>query len=414
MTFIQQTTAAKDRFRHRMGHLQENFFELLSRSMAFKPMKDVKSFVSQFILPEKNIDIDALRENIRNLKEMQLLFEEVQKQAAALETIRQTYDNILQIEEQILVIDILLKIAEAESNKENQAGKEKQIAQEKQKKVQNEIDAQTTQDDIESLEKQNNNVQIALNSGEKALLLSTIQSEIDRKKRDRAKLADDIKKRKEHLNRIRLAKRLLGKNLPDYGNDLRVLEADSMDVQDRIDLVVDLENRFQIAAQNMQEQLSDAAARKKVLSEALSRLSIEINDLKHNRITYDQNVIALKEAIEQEFRTRGIASEVRIFADLLEISDSRWQNAVEGYLNTQRFHIIVEPQYYDIAADVYDRNKAKIHTTAIVNTAELCFDFGLLNGFRHWYVLQHWDEFEDQNKPFISYMEFDRHFEGDI
>ncbi|WP_294367133.1 hypothetical protein [uncultured Ruminococcus sp.] len=156
------------------------------------------------------------------------------------------------------------------------------------------------------------------------------------------------------------------------------------------------------------------AARKKVLSEALSRLSIEINDLKHNRITYDQNVIALKEAIEQEFRTRGIASEVRIFADLLEISDSRWQNAVEGYLNTQRFHIIVEPQYYDIAADVYDRNKAKIHTTAIVNTAELCFDFGLLNGFRHWYVLQHWDEFEDQNKPFISYMEFDRHFEGDI
>ena len=79
--------------------------------MAFKPMKDVKSFVSQFILPEKNIDIDALRENIRNLKEMQLLFEEVQKQAAALETIRQTYDNILHIEEQILVIDILLKIA---------------------------------------------------------------------------------------------------------------------------------------------------------------------------------------------------------------------------------------------------------------------------------------------------------------
>lgn len=374
VTFIQQTTAAKDRFRHRMGHLQENFFELLSRSMAFKPMKDIKSFVSQFILPEKNIDIDALRENIRNLKEMQLLFEEVQKQATALETIRQTYDNILHIEEQILVIDILLKIAEAESNKENQAGKEKQIAQEKQKKAQNEIDAQTTQIDIESLEERNNNVQIALNSGEKALLLSSIQSEIDRKKRDRAKLADDIKKLKEHLNRIRLAKRLLGTNLPDYGNDLRVLEADSMDVQDRIDLVIDLENRFQIAAQDMQEQLSDAVAREKVLSEALSRLSIEINDLKHNRITYDQNVIALKEAIEREFRTRGIASEVRIFADLLEISDSKWQNAVEGYLNTQRFHIIVEPQYYDIAADVYDRNKAKIHTTAVVNTAKLKTD----------------------------------------
>ena len=371
VTFIQQTTAAKDRFRHRMGHLQESFFELLSKSLAFKPMKDVKSFVSQFILPEKNIDIDALRENIRSLKEMQLLFEELQKRADDLKTIHQTYDSILRIDEQIMVIDILLKIAESESNKENQAGKEKQIAQEKQKKAQDEINAQSTQLDIESLEERNNKVQVALNSGETALLINSIQSEIERKKRDRAKLADDIKKLKEHLNRIRLVKRLLGANLPDCGNDLRVLETDSLDAKDRIDLIIDLENRFQKTAQEIQEQLSDASARKKVLSEALSRLSIEINDLKHNRITYDRNVITLKEAIEREFRSRGIASEVRIFADLLEISDTKWQNAVEGYLNTQRFHIIVEPQYYDIAAEVYDRNKSRIHTAAIVNTAKL-------------------------------------------
>lgn len=174
MTFIQQTTAAKDRFRHRMGHLQESFFELLSKSLAFKPMKDVKSFVSQFILPEKNIDIDALRENIRSLKEMQLLFEELQKRADDLKTIHQTYDSILRIDEQIMVIDILLKIAESKSNKENQAGKEKQIAQEKQKKAQDEINAQSTQLDIESLEERNNKVQVALNSGETALLLNSI------------------------------------------------------------------------------------------------------------------------------------------------------------------------------------------------------------------------------------------------
>ena len=55
-----------------------------------------------------------------------------------------------------------------------------------------------------------------------------------------------------------------------------------------------------------------------------------------------------------------------------------------------------------------------LESTDITDAYELCFDFGLLNGFRHWYVLQHWDEFEGQNKPFISYMEFDRHFEGDI
>lgn len=40
-------------------------------------------------------------------------------------------------------------------------------------------------------------------------------------------------------------------------------------------------------------------------------------------------------------------------------------------MNTQRSYIIVTPQYYDIAAKVYDRNKSKIHTAAIVNTAKL-------------------------------------------
>lgn len=28
--------------------------------------------------------------------------------------------------------------------------------------------------------------------------------------------------------------------------------------------------------------------------------------------------------------------EVSILADLLEIKDARWQNAIEGYLNTQK------------------------------------------------------------------------------
>lgn len=337
-------------------------------------MKDVKSFVSQFILPEKDIDIDALRENIRNLKEMQLLFEEVQKQAAALETIRQTYDDILHIEEQILVIDILLKIAEAESIKEHKIEIKKQIGLEGQKKTQSENQSQRLAYDIEHLEECNDRVQAVLNSGQTALLLSTIQSEINSKKRDYTELTADIEKLKDHLNRIRSAERLLPIHLSDRKNNLSVLENERTDIQDKIDLVINLESLFADEAQSVQEQLLEATARQKALNDALSDLSREINSLKNNKITYDRNIIALKESIELEFKARGISSEVRILADLLEISDSKWQNAIEGYLNTQKFHIIVEPQYYDIAADVYDRNKAKIHTVAIVNTAKLKTD----------------------------------------
>ena len=62
---------------------------------------------------------------------------------------------------------------------------------------------------------------------------------------------------------------------------------------------------------------------------------------------------------------------MRVFADLLEIVKPEWQNAVEGYLNTQRFNIIVEPQNYDVAAEVYDRMKHQIEGVTLVNTQAL-------------------------------------------
>lgn len=40
---------------------------------------------------------------------------------------------------------------------------------------------------------------------------------------------------------------------------------------------------------------------------------------------------------------------------MLEIQDEEWRNAVEGYLNTQRFYVLVEPENFDIALGIYDR-----------------------------------------------------------
>ena len=374
VSFIHQTTAAKDRFRHRLGHLQDNFFELLSKSLAFKPMKDVKSFVSQFILPERNIDIDDLRENIRNLKEMQLLVEKVKKQVAELEDINQKYDSILHIDEQILVIDILLKLAEMEAVKEAIIDRDKQIRQEHQKKSQNEKRSHTLEQDIESLVDRNAKVQAALNSGETALLLNSINTEISNKTRDQKKYTEDAKKMKDHLERISVAALLISGYCSINNTELSLLENDETDDQRRNDIIINIESAVSDAENIIRDKLSETTANYKCLCGELSKLSDEIKDLEHNKITYDQNVTALKEAIEREFEARGILSDVRILAGLLEISDSRWQNAVEGYLNTQRFHIIVEPQYYDIVADVYDRNRSRIHTAAIVNTAKLKTD----------------------------------------
>lgn len=374
VTFIQQTTAAKDKFKHRLGHLQDNFFELLAKSIAFKPMKDVKSFVSQFILPEKNIDIDALRENIRNLKEMQLLVEEIKKQVNDLEAIQKIYDDILHFDEQILVIDILIKIAEAEAKKASIADKTSQIRLleqhlEQENKACNELTSA-----IQSLNERYINVRTSLKSGESALLISNIKRDISDKEKDKSTLSSQINQLKEQLKRIRTALRYIHEYSSVTDSEIPALERSEMDMQRRNSIVIEMERAFAEAESSIQNKLVETKIELTALNKALEHLSKEIKDLEQNKLTYDKNVTMLKEAIQREFSARGIVSEVHILADLLEISDSRWQNAVEGYLNSQRFYIIVEPAYYDTAAEVYDKYKSRIHTAAIVNTARLKTD----------------------------------------
>ncbi len=94
-------------------------------------------------------------------------------------------------------------------------------------------------------------------------------------------------------------------------------------------------------------------------------LQIRLRDLENRKLQFPKTTVLLKEAIEKEFHKRGISSKVYILAELLEIRDMDWANAVEGYLNTQKFNLIVEPEHFNIALQVYHKNREQISTTCL-------------------------------------------------
>ena len=205
-------------------------------------MKDVKSFVSQFILPEKSIDIDALRENIRNLKEMMMLVEEVKKQVKDLEKIQNTYDDILNIDAQILVIDILIKIAEEESKKEiiEKITKQKNLTEQniaQDTKLSNELEH-----NIEGLNKQYIDILSALNSGKTAQLIGSIENEINSKQKDRDTLSGDIQKLNEQLKRIRSSLKYVMKYRQLNLNKILSLKNDEIEIQNKNSIVIEVES----------------------------------------------------------------------------------------------------------------------------------------------------------------------------
>src|SRR5690606_15026819 len=68
---ISQISEAKARFGQRLGNLEPRFFDMIPKSLAFKPMDNVKDFINKFILPEKTIEVETLRNNIAALKELE-------------------------------------------------------------------------------------------------------------------------------------------------------------------------------------------------------------------------------------------------------------------------------------------------------------------------------------------------------
>ena len=62
---------------------KEKYFELLTKSLAFKPIEDINQFVNDFLLTENTISLESLQQNVENLskliREIELEEEKVEK-----------------------------------------------------------------------------------------------------------------------------------------------------------------------------------------------------------------------------------------------------------------------------------------------------------------------------------------------
>ena len=85
---------------------------------------------------------------------------------------------------------------------------------------------------------------------------------------------------------------------------------------------------------------------------------VALDNLRKNIKDYPQGLLQLQKRLRAELEKQvGCPVELPILADVLEIKEEAWRGAVEGYLNTQKFYLLVKPVYYQAAVKLYDRIK---------------------------------------------------------
>ena len=110
-------------------------------------------------------------------------------------------------------------------------------------------------------------------------------------------------------------------------------------------------------------------------SKIKNNLEEDIRKLENGINPYEDELINFKLQLENSLKEKtGKNIHISILADLLEIKNPEWQNAIEGYLNTQKKYLIIEPEFFEEASKIYRelaKSNNRIHSFGIVDIGKI-------------------------------------------
>ncbi|HAE61800.1 MAG TPA: cell division protein MukB [Eubacteriaceae bacterium] len=373
VNLVSQVSEARARFGQRLGNLEDRFFDMIPKSLAFKPMDNVKDFINRFILPENPIEVETLRNNIASLKELEDLMDATSKKISELEMILSKNEEIQKKMREISTNEVMIKKAEFEDRMLKAEELEKTNQQLAVKLQREKTRLKGLSSTIQNERDRKTSLQVAMGQNETTQLIRDTKHRIEMLDKDRQSYEYSAKKLDSMLKTISEALAMLLKL------DVKIISKEELlslgspkkDAEEKSECIYYLKKEL---AKLLEDYSTNSVRLKDLLEDYKTRkirLTQEISNLKNKKLTYPDNTVRLMNAIEKEFLSQGIKTKPRIFSDLLEITDPRWQNAVEGYLNTQRFYIVVDPKHYKIALETYNKIKKEVHTVGLVNAGKL-------------------------------------------
>ncbi|MBB5226553.1 ATP-binding protein [Treponema ruminis] len=369
--FIKSVNEYKENLRHRLGSLEEKFFEVLLKALAFRPVDNVKDFINKYVLTEKPIDVQSLRQSIDVLNEFEQTLKKAKQERDTLSEILERYSEIEENTHNQNVNDMLVKIVDKDVIEQSKNRGLSEIRINKQKLTNISSERTNIENQLRSIQIKLMQLKQTFENSDYRRLTEKLQASID-------KLTDEMKKEetrnKQLSDYLRFLNNYLGlivklKDVPVSPDDVRNIGLNT-DKNTKIETVEKLESFLRKEIEEIRMQKFAAGQEKEKISLQISQLESEINSLETQTIKYPDETVQLRDCIQKEFENAGIDSPVYIFSELLSITDKQWTNAIEGYLNTQRFYLIVEPEYYIQALQIYNANK-KSYNQGIINFRKL-------------------------------------------
>ncbi|NLI92022.1 MAG: AAA family ATPase [Peptococcaceae bacterium] len=358
-------------FLARMGQMQDRFFSIFTKAISFKPIQNVREFVYDYILDERELQLEVMKQNFEIHENYRREMELLQERKDRLQEINDKFAVFSKWRETAITQDFVIRRLKYLLETENLEKLEGLISglEEKVAHLQNEQQIFTIKENEAEAEAekaysvwQNNDEKkrkeeleekitgLEIKAKEKERLLQVFQVQLDRQ----IKLLESLEGwgGNEYWTWRPAERQLLEKTWGDLSD---ILESNNKEVTERANYL----RHAGVFLQEMYEKFSRASFQIEDLIGKLNKdkedLEQKINDLEKNKQRpYPPSVTRLKKLLEERLASR---SQVFIFCEETEILDETWRNAIEGYLHTQKFDLLVESQVFSEALALYEREK---------------------------------------------------------
>ena len=339
------------------------YFDLVTRALAFKAIDNVYQFIVDFLLKEDFVDIQNLRDSIKHYKVLEEKLKVSKKECDTLEEVIQFYNQYLENAFQIDVLDCTkekLYERELRSLIEN-SQKRYQAIEDQLKFIQQKLN-QLHQDE-ESYQEKYHQLDQSLRENDTYNLKNDLKKEKEDKQKEYMDLLDELQQEAKLLKELRIQKAFI-KALENEEYHTETLSTHLRKVEQEI---IEKTNKTEYQRSSLQLEITKNV-------EQYNQYQEEYTSLKENQLYYRKEIqeliCLLNEQLTKHF---GKSIEVKPLCEYIEVKDEKWRNALEGYLNSQRFDLIVEPEYFEYALLVYEeyKNKRGIYGVGIVDVAKL-------------------------------------------
>ena len=364
---------SNERFRRQLydiylgGLDMEKFPKLFKRAISFRMNIKLEDFVKEYICMEQDIHIEDLQESVMQYGRMRSKIEETMEEIRRLKLICGKYEQYAEKSDEEKVcsyqIDRLeIMNHEVKSQEARDRIKVRQEAIENLKKQQ-----QVLEQEEKDLQKEYEEIILRIADSGYARLESDL---------------DTLNETLERLNNGKVRWEQTAEHLKAWTEKDITPNQVIWDIEKFADGSISEEElvRLQEGLKDLQEELEDqrqeADADLRRIKKEEKEARADLKELKQGKKAYPRELEEARFELRNRLHERcGKFVNVHILADLLDVKDERWHNAVEGYLGNNKLQLIVEPKYARAAMDIYQEMDTKrFFRAAVLDTEKLTKD----------------------------------------